>query len=97
MVLNRWESECKFSHDYIVMVLTLEVIYDDFAECSKKCDSYVKPNRDYMKAYLCSKRKCNKLSRYRRNMSHRKRCLSRRCRVQTRRLYSKFPATRVNP
>ena len=74
------------------MVLSLEVIQDDFTECSKKCDSYVKPNRDYMKAYLSKT-----YSRYRRNMSRRKRCLSRRCRVQTRRLYRKFPATRVNP
>jgi len=77
------------------MVLSLEVIQDDFTECSKKCDSYVKPNREYMKAYLCSKRKCKTYNQYRRNMSRRKRCLSRRCRVQTRRLYRKFPATRV--
>ena len=79
------------------MPLTLEVILDEFDECSKKCDSYVKPNRDYMKEYFCIKRKCHKRSRYRRNMISRKRCLLRRCRKQTRRLYSKFPALRTNP
>lgn len=79
------------------MPLTLEVILDEFDECSKKCDSYVKPNRDYMKEYFRIKRKCHKRSRYRRNMISRKRCLLRRCRKQTRRLYSKFPALRTNP
>ena len=79
------------------MVLTLEVILDEFDECSKKCDSYVKPNRDYMNEYFRLKHKRRKLSRYRVNMSRRKRCLSRRCKKQTRRLYSKFPGTRTNP
>ena len=79
------------------MVLTLEVILDEFDECSKKCDSYVNPNRDYMKEYFNQKQKYRKLSKYRRNMSRRRRCLSRKCRKQTRRLYSKFPATRANP
>lgn len=79
------------------MVLTLEVILDEFDECSKKCDSHVKPNRDYMKEYFRLKRKYKKLSRYSRNMSRRKQCLFRRCRRQTRRLYSKFPASKANP
>ena len=79
------------------MVLTLEVILDDFDSCSKKCDSYVKPNRDYMNEYFRLKRKPRKLSRYRINISRRKRCLSRRCKKQTRRLYSKFPGISTNP
>ncbi len=79
------------------MVLTLEVILEDFDKCSKKCDSYVKPNRDYMNEYFRLKRKYKKQSRYRRNMSRRKQCLLRRCRRQTRRLYSKFPASKANP
>jgi len=79
------------------MVLTLEIILDEFDECSKKCDSYVKPNRDYMNEYFRFKQKGRKLSRYRRNMSRRKRCLLQRCKKQTRRLYSKFPGTKTNP
>jgi hypothetical protein len=79
------------------MVLTLEVILDEFDECSKKCDSYVKPNRDYMNEYFNLRRKRRKLSRYSANMSRRKRCLLRRCKKETRRLYSKFPGTRMNP
>ena len=82
------------------MVLSLEIIFDDYDKCGRKCDNVVTPeelNKVYMKDYCLLKktlknRKNRKNYKYYTLLHKRNKCMKHKCARQTKRVNDKFPA-----